>query len=78
MGERLDKPCFFIHPGSAKSDVIIIIIIIYISIILLLYYYYNIYIYIYNNQNLGMIMVNEESLCLSSRLPISLSYRRKL
>ena len=38
------------------------------------------YIYIYNNnnnnnQNLGMTMVNEEALCLSSRLPISLSYR---
>ena len=28
-----------------------------------------------NNQNLGMTMVNEEALCLSSRLPISLSYR---
>ena len=27
--------------------------------------------YIYNNnQNLGMTMVNEEALCLSSRLPI--------
>ena len=37
------------------------------------------YIYIYNNnnnnQNLGMTMVNEEALCLSSRLPISLSNR---
>ena len=42
--------------------------------------YYSLrYIYIYNNnnnnQNLGMTMVNEEALRLSSRLPISLSYR---
>ena len=40
---------------------------------------YMLYTYIYNNnnntQNLGMTMVNEEALCLSSRLPISLSYR---
>ena len=49
-----------------------------IEIYRLIYIY--IYIYIYNNnnnnnQNVGMTMVNEEALCLSSRLPISLSYR---
>ena len=38
--------------------------------------YIYIYIYINNNQNLGMTMVNEEALCLSSRLSISLSYRK--
>ena len=29
LGERLDKPCFFFHPGYCQSDIIIIIIIIY-------------------------------------------------
>ena len=41
--------------------------------------YLSIYLFIYNNnnnnQNLGMTMVNEKALYLSSRLPISLSYR---
>ena len=66
---------------------------VYVVYTIIIYNHINVYIYIYiyiynnnnnnnNNQNLGMTMVNEEALCLSSRLPISLSYttimRRKL
>ena len=34
LGERLDKLCFFFHPGFCQSDIIIIIIYIYIYITL--------------------------------------------